>query len=87
MAGRPEIPSTSEPERVTIMGLSLRTAALAGILAIGVLAIGSAPANAQGYGGYYGQGYGGSYGGGGYGGGYGELYLGFGGFGSDVLGI
>jgi len=60
------------------MRLSLRNAALTGILAAGLLAFTTSPAKAQGYGcgrgyGGYGQGYGGysqGYGGGYYGGGY-----------------
>ncbi len=53
------------------MRFSLRGMALAGVLATGLLALGTAPAKAQGYGGYYGGGYGQGYGGGGYGLGYG----------------
>lgn len=56
------------------MRFSLRSTALAGVLATGLLALGTTPAQAQGYGGYGpaygGGGYGQSYGGGGYQGGY-----------------
>jgi hypothetical protein len=61
------------------MRLSLRNMALAGVLATGIMALGTTQAKAQGYGGY-GQGYGG-YGGGGYGqgyGGYGQGYSSYG---------
>lgn len=57
------------------MRFSLRSMALAGVLATGLLAFGTTSAQAQGYGGYgqgyAGGGYGPSYGGGGYRGGYG----------------
>ena len=62
------------------MRFSLRSMALAGVLATGLLALGTTPAQAQGYGGGYygGGGYGQGYGGGGYsrgyGGGYGQGY-------------
>jgi hypothetical protein len=65
------------------MRLSLRSMALAGVLATGLLAFGPTSVKAQGYGGYdgggYGQGYGGGgyaqgYGGGSYGGGYQQYY-------------
>lgn len=59
------------------MRLSLRSMALAGVLATGLPALGTTPAKAQGYGvGYYGGGgYGQRYGGGHYnGGGYGQGY-------------
>jgi hypothetical protein len=63
------------------MRLSLRNLALAGVLATGLLALGTTPAKAQGFGGgYYGGGYGQSYGGG-YGQGYGGYYGGAGGYG------
>jgi len=54
------------------MRVSLRSMALAGVLATGLLALGTTTAKAQGYGGYYGGGgYGHGYVGGGYGQGYG----------------
>lgn len=72
------------------MRLSLRSLALAGVLATGLLALGTTPVEAQGFGGYYGGGYGQGNGGGGYygqgygGGGYGPAYGGggyYGGYG------
>lgn len=67
------------------MRLSLRSMALAGVLATGLLAFGTTQAKAQGYGGYYGGGgYGQGYGVGGYGQGYGGgggYYGGGGGYG------
>ena len=52
---------------------------MAGLLATGLMALGTTPAKAQGYGGYYGGGYGQGYGGGGYRQGYGGYGQGYGG--------
>lgn len=83
------------------MRISLRSMGLAGVVATGLLAFGTTPAKAQGYGGYYGgggggfvQGYGGfiqGYGGygqgyGGYGQGYGGCGQGYGGYGQGYGG-
>jgi len=57
--GTARLPEDLRAERVTIMRLSLRSMALAGVLATGLLDLGTTPAKAQGYGGGY-------YGGGGY---------------------
>lgn len=66
------------------MRFSLRNAALAGVLATGLLALGTNPAKAQQYGGYgpgyYGGGYGRAYGPSPYGGGYGPSPYGGGGY-------